>query len=204
MLDEQRRCIRRNKQLEIVLGYSGEELAYLDCLLTVSPEARPRVRKAITASFRQGHGSVEYDLVSKDGRKLPQCGSAKRVEIGGSSYLIGLAVDISARMKAEDALRKALMEIEQLKEQLHSDYAYLREEIKLDHDFDQIIGQSDALRYVLYKVDQIAPAETTVLILGETSWRVSGKKGAALVLGLPASTLRARMRRLGIHPPWVM
>jgi transcriptional regulator with GAF, ATPase, and Fis domain len=46
--------------------------------------------------------------------------------------------------------------------------AYLIEEIKLVNDHEKIIGQSDGLKYVLYKVDQIAEGDTLVLILGET------------------------------------
>ncbi len=34
--------------------------------------------------------------------------------------------------------------------------------------FNQILGQSDGLKYVLYRVEQVAPHNTTVLILGET------------------------------------
>ena len=168
MLDEQGRYVRWNKNPETALGYSGEELAFLEASLTVSTEDRSKVRKVIAAAFREGQGSVEYELVSKDGRRPPHSGSAKRVKVGSDVYLIGLAIDISARKKAEDALRSALMEIEQLKEQLQSDYTYLKEEIKLDHGFGEIIGQSDALKYVLFKVNQIASADTTVLILGET------------------------------------
>jgi len=37
-------------------------------------------------------------------------------------------------------------------------------------------------------------------ILSETGWRIEGKDGAAALLGLNPSTLRARMHRLGIRP----
>jgi PAS domain S-box-containing protein len=72
------------------------------------------------------------------------------------------------RKRKEEELSQALAEIQGLKEQLQADYTYLREEIKLEHNFDEIIGQSDALRHVLYKVEQVAPTSTTVLIQGET------------------------------------
>ena len=55
-----------------------------------------------------------------------------------------------------------------LKDQLESERAYLQEEIKLEYNHDKIIGQSDGLKYVLYKVEQIAGSDTTVLVLGET------------------------------------
>jgi len=38
-------------------------------------------------------------------------------------------------------------------------------------------------------------------ILSETQWRIEGKDGAAAILGLHPSTLRARMHKLGIVRP---
>jgi transcriptional regulator of acetoin/glycerol metabolism len=40
-------------------------------------------------------------------------------------------------------------------------------------------------------------------ILSETKWRIEGKDGAAVILGLNASTLRARMHKLGIVRPQI-
>jgi len=40
-----------------------------------------------------------------------------------------------------------------------------------------------------------------VRILEQTRWKVSGKNGASEILGLDRSTLRARMRKLGIRLP---
>jgi len=68
------------------------------------------------------------------------------------------------KLKAETAL----FEIRELKDQLEAERAYLQEEIKLEYNHDKIIGQSDGLKYVLYKVEQIAGNDTTVLVLGET------------------------------------
>jgi PAS domain S-box-containing protein len=76
--------------------------------------------------------------------------------------------DITSRKLAEVDLRKAYTEIEQLKNQLEAETAYLQEEIKLEHNFESIVGNSAALKYVLYKVEQVAAADTTVLVLGET------------------------------------
>ncbi len=78
---------------------------------------------------------------------------------------------VLARQEAEKRKQAAetdLFEIKMLKEHLESERAYLKEEIKLEHNHDNIIGKSDALKYVLYKVEQIAQTNTTVLILGET------------------------------------
>lgn len=65
-------------------------------------------------------------------------------------------------------LQKALTEVQQLKDQLQAENIYFRKEIQLEHNFDQIIGQSKSLKYVLFRVEQVAPTDTTVLISGET------------------------------------
>lgn len=76
--------------------------------------------------------------------------------------------DITARKQAEIMLRSAYTEIEQLKNQLEAESAYLQDEIKLEHNFENIIGNSDALKYVLYRVAEVAPTDAHVLIMGET------------------------------------
>jgi len=70
--------------------------------------------------------------------------------------------------KGKQAAEAALLEIKKLKDQLEAERAYLREEIKLEYNHENIIGQSDGINYVLYKVEQIARSNTTVLVLGET------------------------------------
>ena len=65
-------------------------------------------------------------------------------------------------------LKNALAEVERLKNQLQEENIYLREEIKLEHNFEAIIGSSDALRKVLRQVEIISPSDTTILIRGET------------------------------------
>ena len=72
------------------------------------------------------------------------------------------------RKQAEISLRRSYSEIEQLKNQLEAETAYLQEEIKLEHNFYNIIGNSAALKYVLFKVEQITASDSTVLILGES------------------------------------
>src|SRR5262249_55493859 len=58
--------------------------------------------------------------------------------------------------------------IEQLKEKLTREKVYLEEEIRTEHNFDEIVGESAALRRVLREVETVAPTESTVLIRGET------------------------------------
>jgi PAS domain S-box-containing protein len=76
--------------------------------------------------------------------------------------------DITERKLAEQKLKNALSEIEQLKNRLQAENIYLQEQINLKHNFEAILGQSQALKSVLHQVEKVASTETTVLILGET------------------------------------
>jgi len=66
----------------------------------------------------------------------------------------------------ENAL--AFQEIEALKDKLAEEKAYLEEEVRTEHHFGDIIGESAALRAVLERVATVAPTDSTVLIRGET------------------------------------
>ncbi len=72
------------------------------------------------------------------------------------------------RKRTEQKLHEALREISQLKDQLQRENAYLREEFKLLHNHENIIGQSQAIKKVLAHAEQVAGTDATVLLLGET------------------------------------
>src|SRR5881397_1369912 len=63
---------------------------------------------------------------------------------------------------------KAYQEIAALKARLEHENVYLQEEIHREHNFVEMVGSSLALLAALRKVDQVAPADTTVLVSGET------------------------------------
>jgi formate hydrogenlyase transcriptional activator len=66
----------------------------------------------------------------------------------------------------ENAL--AFDQIEALKEKLQKEKVYLEEEIRTEHNFEDIVGDNTALRRVLGEVETVAPTDSTVLIRGET------------------------------------
>ncbi len=72
------------------------------------------------------------------------------------------------RKKSEESLSKAFSEIKQLKNQIEAERDYLRDEIRLEYNYDNIVGDSQILKYTLFKVEQVAPTDATVMILGET------------------------------------
>jgi formate hydrogenlyase transcriptional activator len=63
---------------------------------------------------------------------------------------------------------KSYEEIASLKARLEKENVYLQEEIRTEHNFEEIVGDSPALLALLRRVDQVAPTDSSVLIYGET------------------------------------
>jgi transcriptional regulator with GAF, ATPase, and Fis domain len=70
-------------------------------------------------------------------------------------------------------------DIARYKQRLEVENEYLQDELRADSGFDNIVGESDAMRAVLRKVRQVAGVETTVLLTGETG---TGKELVARAL----------------------
>jgi transcriptional regulator with GAF, ATPase, and Fis domain len=81
---------------------------------------------------------------------------------------MGVSIDITERKAKEALLWEQFEEIERLKLQLEKENIVLREELRREMGFEKIIGSSENLKYVFFRVGQVAPTEATVLILGET------------------------------------
>jgi len=176
-----------NPFLGEMLGYSHEEFLGKK-LWEIGPFKNMEASKAAFLEL-QSKGYVRYNdlpLETKDGRPIA-------VEFVSNVYLVNHHKviqcnirDITERKLIAEALqqahnelerrveertvelRTALSEIKTMKDQLEAENIYFRQEIKMKHQFDHILGQSDGLKYVLYRAEQVAPTNTTVLILGET------------------------------------
>jgi len=176
-----------NPFLVEMLGYSHEDFLGKK-LWEIGPFKNIEASKATFLEL-QSKGYVRYSdlpLETKDGRPIA-------VEFVSNVYLVNHHKviqcnirDITERKLIAEALqqahnelerrveertvelRTALSEIKTMKDQLEVENIYFRQEIKMKHQFDHILGQSDGLKYVLYRAEQVAPTNTTVLILGET------------------------------------
>jgi len=146
-----------NQTLANALGYAKEEIIGQPIFDMYTPESAEHTKTKVFPIFTKT-GTIEAEelqLQRKDGSKIDVSlnVSAVRDELGGILYSRSIFRDITKRKKIE---------------QLKADRIYLREGIKLEHNYDNIIGKSDMMQYVLFRAEQIAPTDTTVLILGET------------------------------------
>ena len=118
----------------------------------------------LSESFDQMANDLNTVMISRD--DLESKIAKRTVELTASNRR--LSSEIEERKQAELELQGAFAEIKELKDQLETERTYLQEEIKLEHNFENIIGQSEELKYVLYQVEQVATTDSSVLILGET------------------------------------
>jgi DNA-binding NtrC family response regulator len=79
-----------------------------------------------------------------------------------------LTQEIEERKKAEGSLQGTYAEIKLLKDRLQAENIYLQQEVDRRYNYGEIIGQSNALSRVFSQVEQVAPMNATVLLLGET------------------------------------
>jgi transcriptional regulator with PAS, ATPase and Fis domain len=132
----------------------------------------PSAFKDLMLSFDRGHTNFEREIdvrASGGSRKVLK---VKRVLLPGAeknwSRSLISCVDITALKEAQEKLNEALHEVKELKERLEAENVYLQQEIKQEHNFDEIVCQGKALTKVLDKIKLVAGTDATVLILGES------------------------------------
>jgi PAS domain S-box-containing protein len=154
-----------------IFEYEPVGLVPLEVVLQrTHPEDRLMVQQLIDRVLRE---RTEFDF---EHRVLMPDGSVKYVRVvahpsqheSGSLELVGAVTDITERKESEANLQTALDEIKKLRDQLFKENIALRVEIDRASMFDEIVGESPALQAVLARVAKVAPADSSVLITGET------------------------------------
>jgi PAS domain S-box-containing protein len=169
--DTNMQCTYFNRRVLDFTGRAFVQLVGEGWLESVHEDDIQRSVDAYTAGYESREPFVlEYRLRRADGeyRWIYDTGTPRFDSKGELLGYIGSAVDITERRVAEEALQIAHQEVSQLKNQLEAENLYLQEEIRLTHNVDEIVGESNAIKYVMFKVEQVAQTDTSVLILGET------------------------------------
>ena len=86
------------------------------------------------------------------------------IEDDSLQLLTEIARQVSMAISNIQAYRKIM----QLQKKLNSEKLYLEEEIKLQYNFGEIIGQSKTMHSLYQQIEAVAETDATVLILGET------------------------------------
>lgn len=172
-VDTDGRILSVNRRVTEMLGYAAEELVGA-LIHSFMPDTASGKLRSLEIHRKHLEGEIvadwELELRRKDGRHLwvqvwMEPGRGVDGTVGASRAFF---VNITDRVLAERERAR-----------LQQQNLYLQEEIKSDHDFEQIIGRSPALMEVLGNISRVAPTDASVLITGETG---TGKELIARVV----------------------
>ena len=176
------RCLRdENWTMEFVsegckklTGYASADLTgnrVLSYNSIIIPEDREMVKKQVGESLAHHQFfEIKYRIRQPSGeiRWVWERGTAVPDDNDQLTAIEGFVTDITAIKHAEQELIEKEQALRKLKDQLEEETIYLREEIKLNSNFEEIISRSEVFRKVLKQVEQVAATDSTVLIQGET------------------------------------
>jgi formate hydrogenlyase transcriptional activator len=151
--------IRANRTALRTLGITADQVegTYGKTFSPDTPAAQRRLKEAFDSIGRGTDTSgVVLELRRKDNGKPLWVQWWSRPHPSGT-YTRTMFLDITDRVL-----------LEQEKERLEAHNLYLREEIQVSHNFEELIGSSTSLKKVLSNVERVAPTESAVLITGET------------------------------------
>ena len=164
-------CTYANQQWLDFRGRTMEQELGFGWVEGLHPEDSATTMDTYISSFEaRQRFEMEYRVRRADGeyRWVLASGTPRFSSEGEFLGYIGSAMDISERKESEQALQRAHFELREMKNHLEAENIYLQSELQMDHTFGEIVGQSDAIKYVTFKINQVAPTDSTVLITGET------------------------------------
>ncbi|MGL1933169.1 MAG: sigma 54-interacting transcriptional regulator [Desulfotalea sp.] len=133
-----------------------------------SPKLQPSGISSVREGFRHIRATESGDTQYFEWTHLRADGSLFDTEVSLVVIKLASAVYVQAIMRDITIRKRAVKELEQMKNQLLEENVYLQEEIKIAHDFEEIIGNSNAIKKAFIKVENVAHTDSTVLIMGET------------------------------------
>jgi PAS domain S-box-containing protein len=162
VIDEKGKITEANAQVDSFFGYSRAELIGKTVELLIPEKSRqehPGRRKEYSAHPRVRAMGAGLELYArrKDGTEFPVDIMLGPIAGPEGTSVLAVIRDLTQKKRDEEALRRGELE-----------RRYLEEELQTDYRFEEIIGESRALKRVLKQVETVAREEATVLLLGET------------------------------------
>lgn len=151
--------IRANRAAMRILGITPDEVngTYGRSFIPDTPDAQRRLKEAFDSVGRGTDTSgVVLELRRKDNGKPLWIQWWSKPDPGGM-YTRTMFLDITERVL-----------MEQEKARLEAANVYLQEEIKTEHNFEEIIGVSPPIKKVMRAIEKVAGTDATVLVTGET------------------------------------
>ncbi len=181
-VDEELRITLFNSSAEELFGVSNEEVRGRSVGPLLTDDLRARLQ-AFVQSYTQSEGDArstgcctgeyigqheEMEAFRRDGSTFPVEATFSVIELPRRDRFLLILRDVHDLKSAERELAH-----------LQSEAQYLRQELKTEHPYDEIVGQSAAMQEVFTAIDKVASTDATVLVTGETG---TGKELVARAL----------------------
>ncbi len=113
-------------------------------------------------------GVLNFDVTREERDWSPEL--VTRLQLIAQIFANALArrLNDEALRESEQHLRQTLEEVQRLRDQLQVENVYLRKQLRRDDGQESIVGDSEPIRRMFAKAKQVAPADSVVLITGET------------------------------------
>jgi transcriptional regulator with GAF, ATPase, and Fis domain len=170
VLDSAGRVLTLNDAARSVLPGSPELLEGADYAAALE-EALGSAGGQIAAELRavlQGQRPSLRGTVTVGGAARPSHHLLHAVPLVRGQGTVVVHTDVTELHQTRSELEKTLREVEELRDRLYAENLLLHREVQHVHGFETIVGRSPALGRVLSQVEQVAPTDSPVLLLGET------------------------------------
>ena len=132
------------------------------------------IRKILSPDAN-GYQSAIQMPIEIEGKGIIQLTAAARIKNACQQKHLELLQRLAApvsrtieKLIADEEIKRQIIEITELKRQLELENTYLVEEVKINYDFEEIVGSASALQSIFRQVELVAPTDATVLLEGET------------------------------------
>ncbi len=167
-VDEEGNFFENNSALLKKTGYSKDNLKSMniwDILLGMEQNLWEEEWSGLEKSKSKRFDDI---LIVKDNPNIEVSYSMNFITFDGKQYVCIIMNDMSEQKSKERQLSVAMDKVMSLRKELEQENTYLKSEIRNEYSFRNIISKNESYKKVLSQIEEVAPTDATVLIMGET------------------------------------
>ncbi len=158
LYNKEGKFLRWNKNFEKVSKYQGAEIMQMHPLDFFDTDDKKLIAQKIENTFNLGEDDVQADFLLKTKEKIPYYFTGKAIEYEGSTCLMGVGIDFTERLKAQEQIKETTRKLRQLTAYLQS----IREEERkrIGREIHDELGQQlTAIKMDISWIDKKIPAD---------------------------------------------